>query len=49
MGKLRLRERKEYAPGNTASVTTYPVEPSREATQRDAVVLRVRPWAQQSP
>lgn len=34
-GKLRLRGRKGAAPGNTGSVTTSAVEPSREATQRD--------------
>lgn len=35
VGKLRLRERKESAPGNTRSVTTSAMEASREAAQRD--------------
>ena len=35
VGKLRLRGRKEPAPGNMRSVTTSAMEASREAAQRD--------------
>lgn len=35
VGKLRLRGRKESAPGNTRSVITSAMEASGEATQRD--------------